>query len=287
MKRDYPRLPIEQFGVQMLETGDLDPIYIALHKCELDYSQLCRWLVAYWCLYHAGSACWLSERSDEEFWQALAVAAANVTPAPTGERWPRGAERRHWRGGQAIASAEELINRGQTPEQLVGWVARVDFDVLQPIPFENVRERALALRGFGDWIAFKMGDMIDRLNIRSVDFETAQVFMFADPRKAALMLAKQKLELPDNAKLKDENFAIAQVVDYLTHTFKDHTAPPLHERSVGLQEVETILCKWKSHMNGHYPVGKDIHEISSGLTPWAQHSDTAALFNACLPRMPS
>jgi hypothetical protein len=43
-------------------------------------------------------------------------------------------------------------------------------------------------------------------------------------------------------------------------------APPRFERRINIQEIETILCKWKSHINGHYFVGKDIQEIRHGLS---------------------
>ena len=49
-RRDYKRLSIENFGSHLLLTGDLDPVYIALHRCGLDFEVLSKWLVAYWCL---------------------------------------------------------------------------------------------------------------------------------------------------------------------------------------------------------------------------------------------
>ena len=66
MSRNYPRLDIETFGRHLITTGDLDPIYTALVRAEQggDFSvpQLCRWLLGYWCYYHAGVASFLSEK---------------------------------------------------------------------------------------------------------------------------------------------------------------------------------------------------------------------------------
>lgn len=281
MKRDYERLPIQTFGQRLLDTGDLDPIYNALHRMELPYTQLCQWLLAYWCLYNAGVASWMSERDPEEFFSTLMVAARNEdhSPAPTGERWPRGAERRHWRGAQAIRSCEDLSTHGSA--------ACLIEEIIQgahSMPFTTVRDRVLKLRGFGDWIAFKVGDMLDRLGLVKVNFERAEVFMFADPRKAALMYARQQAGLPESARFKDEEEIIRQVVNSLTDLLGHNTAPPDHQRPVGLQEIETVLCKWKSHMNGHYPVGNDIHEITQGLIPWTQVSRTASLMRGCMDR---
>jgi hypothetical protein len=82
---------------------------------------------------------------------------------------------------------------------------------------------------------------------------------------------------------KDKDKAIQQVVDYLIEYFAKNTAPPLHDRPVGLQEVETILCKWKSHQNGHYPLNNDIDEIRAGVKSWIPISDTAQQFRRDMP----
>ncbi len=295
-KRDYPRLTIYEFGEQLLISGDLDPVYIALDKMEWQDEgeakypdQLYRWLVAYWCLYHCGAACYLSEMDGDTFWQQLLVAAENRLPAPDGGRWPRGSERRHWRGDAAVRAVEEMRARfsdsGGRPEDVVFYIA--DHRVLETLPFAEVAARAKTLPLFGPWISFKVADMLDRLGIVSVDFDQASVFMFTDPAKAALMLWRQRMSLPENAIPKSAEMRdqiINEVVRHLADHFRGYSAPPLMDRPVGLQEIETILCKWKSHMNGHYPLFNDIDEIRHGLAGWAPHSETARAMLAAMPR---
>lgn len=298
MSRAYPRLSIETFGAHLLDSGDLDPVYIALHKMELPEAQLRRWLVAYWCLYHVGAACYISEQEGRDFWMALRAAAVNdvdAGPSPVeGGRWPRGSERRHWRGEQAKKAVGQLAGRYlNEPERLVADIATWDLTAPEQarwqvgandaLPFAVVAARAQALPSFGPWISFKVADMLDRLDIAAVSFDNAAVFMFDDPRKAALMQFRMRVGAPADARVKDEEAAIDRVVAHLVDHFKDRTAPPLHDRPVGLQEVETILCKWKSHMNGHYPLNNDLHEIADGLREWARFSPTGLLFQSCLP----
>ena len=55
---------------------------------------------------------------------------------------------------------------------------------------------------------------------------------------------------------------------------------------MNVQEVETILCKWKSHMGGHYPLGNDLHEIREGMTPWTENCFTAWTFLHFFPKLP-
>jgi hypothetical protein len=58
--------------------------------------------------------------------------------------------------------------------------------------------------------------------------------------------------------------------DRLIKELGDLRAPPRYERPINIQEVETILCKWKSHLSGHYELGKDIIEVRHGLLRYAK-----------------
>lgn len=286
--RDYPRLPIEDFGRQLITSGDLDPIYVmlvqAVQQGLMSVPQLHRWLVAYWCFYHAGAAAYLCVNPGAQFWDDMRVAAENVQPTPLGGRWPRGHERRHFRGKIAQDSLNDLIHRyGNNPEAMVEGIAyRSDqpgavFEgaagLPKALPFGLIAHRVQIHRGFGPWMGFKIADMVDRvLNVR-VEFTNAAVFMFKDPETAAMMLWEQREghAYPAGSRPKRE-VILNGVVGYLERAFSDLSAPPFGDRPINIQEVETVLCKWKSHLNGHYPLNNDINEIRTGLAEWAGES---------------
>lgn len=290
MSRTYERLTIEDFGAHLLNTADLDPIYLALRAMGMPEAQLNRWLLAYWCCYHAGAASYLSEFEGKEFFEMLNHAAENVRAAPTGDRWPRGGERRHWRGMQATSCVEYLIDRyGEKPEDMAAYCAG------NGGTFQEVSKRAQEHRLFGPWIGFKVADMVDRVLGKTVTFDNAAVFMFKDPYKAATIQYETNLNIPEHV-LGDGSVAprnrelvtpdtVNHVAACLIQHFSDHLAPPHRDRPVNIQEVETILCKWKSHMNGHYPLFNDIKEIVEGAHPWVKHSKTAELFVSSMPTL--
>lgn len=290
MKRDYPRLPIEEFGRQLITSGDLDPVYIALHKMRrqeaIDREQLDRWLIAYWSFYHCGVASYLSKYEGPHFWHAMMVAAQNeptvLHPLGYEARWPRGSERRHFRGQQAVNAVTEMATKYPHPSSMILAILG-GTRATTHIPFRDIVSRVKTNRGFGDWISFKVADMLDRLDIVPVSFSQAEIFMYEEPTKAALMVWRDKHQVGPNATIKDPSGAITDVVEYLNDQFKDLKAPPTGDRSIGLQEVETVLCKWKSHLSGHYPLYNDIHEINHGIEPWSRVDETAACF---LERMP-
>jgi len=288
MSRNYERLDIETFGDHLLTSYDLDPIYVALVDARqngaYNLAQVQRWLIAYWCYYHAGVASFLSEHEGNDFWFWMREAALNERESPAGGRWPRGHERRHFRAKIATDAVEALRQRyGNQPENMVYYMYATNDQI--PLTMGLVSSRAQSHWGFGPWIGFKIADMIDRVLGVRVDFDAAAVFMFKDPEKAAMMLWEQREahKYPEGAKPKRE-VILKGVTAYLEKTFAKHRAPPLGDRAINIQEVETVLCKWKSHMNGHYPLWNDIDEINNGLEPWVSDSPAAAQFLDCMPK---
>lgn len=273
----YPVLSVEAFGRQLIETGDLDPVYIALSKVEWDEDQLKRWLVAYWLFYHPGAASYMSEAKDEYFWNRVLNAAKNVSPPPVGERWPRASERRHFRGEKCVKAVEELRARFPDGASLVDFVAAGAPD------YKAVFDRACSLPQFGPWLTFKVADQLERCLGVPIEFDLASVTMFDSPRKGALRIARERMGLVETARIKDEAGTIRQVMEHLIREFSDLSAPPTHDRAIGLQEAETVTCKWLSHVNGHYPIGKDCREIREGLAEWTTVSSAAAEFLHNMP----
>ena len=238
-------MKVEEFGEILLKTGDLDPIYVILHRANLAPDLRARWLVAYTHFYHAGVASRLAEAGGwAPYEEALATA-------------PRGTERRHFRGGFAGKAVAALRNTYEAPEAFYEYIAggRDLSDVIS-----RVKEHY----GFGDWIAFKWADLLERCCGVPLSFDQGIVFMFESPRKAVDVLWEERVAPINRTKLNAKERQ-QRIVDALLDRFKGYMAPPSMNRPVNIQEIETILCKFLSHKHGHYPIGKDIHEIRNGL----------------------
>jgi hypothetical protein len=301
--RNYDRLEIKPFGEQLLRSGDLDPIYIALTQLGLETYQTYRWLLAYWAFYSAGTACHLSEKRGDDFWAGMLTAAENkeplpwvtprpwsdpkVTPYAASERWPRGHERRHFRGPRCVDAVNKWRSTWETPENLVRMIAfgtgALRSDTAH---FVDLKRRAKLVPMFGDWIAFKIGDMLDRCGVVHVEFAFDEAF-YDSPRDAALLHHAREKERGDTEAFlcKDDKERIKWAVSDLSNHYArlGLKAPPFQDRDVDLQELETIFCKWKSHLNGHYPLWNDVREIREGVAPWVAHNATARDFLRCMP----
>ncbi|MDB5177565.1 MAG: hypothetical protein JWN75_1233 [Candidatus Saccharibacteria bacterium] len=249
---------LKAFGARLIETGDLDPIYVALVGAQLDREQTKRWLLAYWMFYHAGFASYASEREGSVFWAVIERAAYNLTESPVGGRWPRGTERRHFRGDKCVNAVGWFANQA-TPEYFVDRLSMPSgMGGYEVLTHKAVIARATRWPQFGPWIAFKVADMLERCLGVPVAFSNEVALLYKEPAKC-LDILYDVTATPTSDTYRDlEEWAMRM------------PAPPLLDRPCSHQEIETVLCKYKSHLGGHYEVGKDTKELREGLEGWGK-----------------
>ena len=225
-----------EFGRKLIEANDLDPVYVLLWNSNFDRLKMKKFLLAYWAFYHMGTASWISEgatlpiTTPNSYWDRFMTAAKS-------KDYPRCPERRHFRGQNAIKSTTYLANTGIT-------------DLFKPLLLPRkqtateVMESVMTWVGFGPWIAFKVTDMLERLGLAQIDFDTKTIFLFDSPQEGARRLW-ESLGKPIAATFGIEKWA----VETLLNELGDLKAPPRYERLVNAQEMETVLCKHKSYEN--------------------------------------
>lgn len=257
MRSRYPteeekKLTFTEFGERLLALGDLDPVYpVLLPYATDDRDKARRAILAYALFYDLGAALYLASVAD--FWAAVRMAAINGGNylTPFGTRWPRGAERRHFRGEKCVRAVEELAAAFPVPERLIA-------ELIEPGgELKEVINRLRILPQFGPWIAFKLADIGERVLAAPIRFPTGlDMSLYASPLFTVRLLATL------------DGFSPEEVWDRALAHFRQFSAPPRNERPAGGQEVETIFCKYGSYLKRHYYPGKDVKEIAHSLKRW-------------------
>lgn len=273
-------MDVTEFGSKLVLTGDLDPIYTMLNASDLPAPTLKRWVLAYWMFYHAGVSSLIAHSKPEHFWRMVWKAQ--------NEKWPRGTERRHFKAENSRKAIEYLQEHFNTAEDAVKWVSATGHLALSrhlgedvgQARFREILRRAQTWVGFGPWIAFKMADMINAVLHVPVSFEGSEDTFFDDPVAGAFCVVHQEAgvlwkgpELVVAAKANAKSMSGTERTEIVQEATSLLKAGPLGklrsptnpDRFLAVQEYETIFCKYKSHLNGHYPPGKDTKEILHGL----------------------
>lgn len=251
--------PVE-WGRQLILTNDHDPLYVGLTRWGVRGARLRRFMVAYWCCYSVGASWHISQHSGSRFWDTLETAAANMEPSPLGGRWPRAHERRHWRGQKCVESVWALRSRFRHPEEAV-----ISLEAARSLGEVN---RLMDWPQFGPWIAFKAADMLERVLGAAVTFPEEVITLYKDPREGAEM-AREALGLATTQ----------DVVTEMLDAYSGVIAPGFSQDSARLcniQEVETVLCKWKSARKGNYWIGLDTRDHRAELEQWGAQDLLAA-----------
>ena len=247
MSRAPDVLPTWQdFGTDLIMSYDLDPVYPVIVATNMDDDMRKRCCLAYWCFYHLGVASMIAERSSEYFYSEMRSQVTN--------KCPRGMERRYFYGNLAWNTIEGLEKFG-SPEEVVDMMT-------QHSCFQSVNIAAQSFYGFGDWIAWKIADMADRVLQIELDFSDTNLNIYKDPKQgAAYILTGDKKYLITEDEL---NGVVGDMETY----YSGLLAPPFQDRPINIQEVETVLCKYKAHCLGFYPYGNDTIHIAKALKGW-------------------
>lgn len=234
----------KKFGKFLLDTYDLDPLYVILAMTNWPEKLMYRFLLGYWVYYSAGVACKLAE--SKNFYQEMVYGDQ--------QHWPRGHERRHMRGANFLNTVSGLKRYGE-PEQVVAAMVKGK-------DFQTIGKHVQQFHGFGQWIAWKVADMVERVLQQPVSFDDADIAVYKDPVKGAALIGYGDQHYPIT------KTQVKQVFDYLEVDFGAYKAPPYLDRRINIQEMETVACKYKAYINGHYPLGLDTFDIYHGLRGW-------------------
>lgn len=231
------KLSIVEFGKQLIDTGDLDPVYIAIHKSGLSSGDKVEFVLSWLMYYHCGLACWTLAQSRPVLDTLMLIAKAS-------SGFPRGSQRVHHRGQVAVDSANDLLQSIKVARSFLPWTLQ------EGQTGRAVFYRICELVGWGPCMAWRVPDLWERLGLANTLLTDGDTdLFFSNPRRGAILCCEEYGLDTSNPCLSAHKY----LMEHLGHLL----APPRYERTIGVQETETVFCKWKSHMVGRYKVGRD------------------------------
>jgi|11_taG_2_1085331.scaffolds.fasta_scaffold02966_8 hypothetical protein len=221
------------FSKSLLITGDIDPDYILIREKskELGFNkkQVFNWILHKLVIYDSYSE--------------LEV----ITKQKKIEDVKYGNERR-----KSKNKAREYLNNIQK--------AFMDVDVERFFSMNGnkIFNKIKTINGFGSWSAWKFMDLIDccygiKVDFDSIDFRKAYTF----PLKGLLLVNN----LPEDLKILNDTKTYKRLLENAYSILKDLKncdTPHNGGKGLRLNELETLLCKYHSHMHNKYQSGQDI-----------------------------
>lgn len=226
-------MSFKDFSAALITTGDLDPDYLVLKEHAADTNMtsedLFRWIILKVFVYDTAS-----EMSIMYFNKDF---------------------------DEVVYGAERRKNKRNTVKQMNDVINKFDASILAGgIHYRDFKKYVTQFPGIGPWAAWKMADLLERvmeININfTVDFREAYEF----PLKGLLRVNGYT---DDDMPMLKEGQAYARMMDAAIKSLGPVWSyeAPCGRRTLNLQELETCLCKYHSHLGGHYNVGQDTRHL--------------------------
>jgi hypothetical protein len=252
------RLPdLVRFGRHLLASGDIDPIYPILRSIHQERRFNEEQALWHSFLYVAWYHLPVGHAAFDWAPRSISKAAYGKHIRNIGSTWPTGIERRSNRGGRVFTHIESFCHvTSHIP--LSQWF-RNGFVTAPTLAKRNanwrmLNERLQAVWGNGRWAAYKHCEVLRRVHDLPVEAPDMGHRFSSGPREGLATLY---------GPLEGQGEAVIAVLDGQGRDLQER----LEKRglTVDVEELETILCNWKSLLKGKYYVGHDIDELQEQI----------------------
>lgn len=216
-----------KFASQMFALEDADPGYMLLHRAKLSKAQKLRYVLAWCTFYNPGLAARASDFQGPDFYRFL----RDVYPTAK-----RASERRHFRGQAGLNALASWEAKYPKPEAMI--------EACFGATYMQVRNNMQPMAQMGDYFYWKLADIQDTVLNMPVDFTGCERYMPKVPKQGAQMIG----DLENTFDLVETMTEITQYVEHVDYPIKQ-------DRTLALQEAETVCCVFKQHVVGDYKFG--------------------------------
>lgn len=255
LPRGEAELPaLARFARAMIRSCDIDPLYPVLrHMISMMNREQQLWLTFLYVAWYnlpSGYAAFLTHPAFDS-----GLAQTSIDPQLL--KLPTGIERRNHRGGTVARHINDYVR--QLSRRYAGEQFAFYTDGLDPNdPIANWRlltERLQTIWGNGRWAAYKHCEILMKVHDLPLAAPDMGNQFSSGPREGLAYF----FNVPDG-----QDAATIRLLDRMGI----HLQRRLHHEfgvELGIEELETILCNWKSLKKGKYYVGHDIDELQEQI----------------------
>lgn len=252
---DWPQFV--EFAREHIASGDIDPVYPVLkHLIRNDPPEAAHGRVfAYLSYYSLASSESALAAGLHDWWKF----SEGREVARSYHRYPTGVERRALRGGYNMA--RHLESLADTVE-LYGcswrrWLRRGVIENQPLLSWERMRVVATEPWGNGRWASYKTCEVLWKVLDYPLQATDMGNEFSSGPREGLAMV----LGSAPQGNTRDAVRKVDHVAEHLRARLEEELG-----HALGIEELETILCDWKSVRKGKYYVGHDIDMMLEGLS---------------------
>ena len=275
-----------EFGLKLIETEELDTSYTILQGAissgalkDTSVENQFRYIQAYTQFKHNGVAFWSIDPDAkplpaaipwaDDYWGRLRFAVCGSHSEHHAARTSYGVKAWRYTGmtrgmntARAVTCIEDAKRREEEGCGLLYGLTELWGGMEQPLDYGIFHRHCQPFYMFGSGKVGKAACFTDAMGLREVDYRTFRGLNWSPAEGAALFFKYPITKDKDgHAKLKweDESALIQLLTEEAKNPFwKDVKAPPLFNRELRFQEIETMACEF-NHWHKHgTPIGREI-----------------------------
>ena len=251
------------FSFKHIALGDVDPIYTMIRNSSLSYDNKKRFIFSHLMVYDLKSSIELAnESNNEKYYDKL---LQYFKEAKVGKDRKDVASRETNIKSRVFGTQLPLL-RNKSPED---WIQYVIEETIKHKSWDNSLIASKKIPTFGEYFSFKLADMIETIfDISEYSVKWSKDFIKSLPRGS--LTGYEMVRTGSNHKFRSKEeirkcSLLGTFYNEQVEFFKDYQCPQNPNRSIGVQEIETLLCDYRKIRKGTLRHGDKVLKLKEGI----------------------
>lgn len=252
-----------KFSYKHIALGDVDPIYAMIRNSALSYEEKKRFMFSHLMVYDLKSSIALSDIKDNELYYDKLL--QYFKESKVGKDRKDVASRETNEKSRTFGTQLPKM-RLKTPED---WVEEAIQATAQSKSWGVSLQTSKQIPTFGEYFSFKLSDMIETIfDIENYSVEYNKEFIDSIPRGSLTGYEMTRTGSLHKFRSKEEIrkcSSMSKFYEMHLEFFSSFKCPHKPIRSIGVQEIETLLCDYRKMCKGSLLNGDKVLKLKDGI----------------------